>query len=103
MAGLFALACACTGSESSPDAGPDASIDASIDAGVSERRIFVTNTVRNASLGGIAGADALCATQAAGANLDGDFKAWLSTISSSASDRLTHSSVPYASVVAGVA
>ncbi len=47
MAGLFALACACTGSESSPD------------AGLSERRIFVTNTLQNANLGGIDGADAL--------------------------------------------
>jgi hypothetical protein len=66
-----------------------------MDSGVSERRVFVTSTVQTAALGGIAGADELCAAQAAGAELEGDFKAWLSTISSSVSQRLAHSTVPY--------
>jgi hypothetical protein len=57
--------------------------------------MFVTSTVQTAALGGVAGADELCAMQAADANLVGDFKAWLSTLSSSVSDRLAHSSVPY--------
>jgi hypothetical protein len=66
-----------------------------MDSGVSESRIFVTNTVQNADFGGIAGADALCAAQAADAGLQGEFRAWLSTQSSSVSDRLTHASGPY--------
>jgi hypothetical protein len=63
-----------------------------------ERRIFVTSTVQTAALGGIAGADALCATQAADANLDGEFKAWLSTTSSSVVDRLSHDGGPFVRV-----
>jgi hypothetical protein len=63
-----------------------------------ERRIFVTSTVYTAALGGIAGADARCATQADAAGLDGNFKAWLSTISSSVVDRLSHEGGPFARV-----
>jgi len=83
------------GTDSGTDSGIDAGADSGINAGVSERRIFITSTVHSANLGGIAGADALCARQAAVASLDGEFKAWLSTRSSSASDRLTHSGVRY--------
>ncbi|MBW2191987.1 MAG: hypothetical protein JRG93_20865, partial [Deltaproteobacteria bacterium] len=54
-----------------------------------------TNTVQNADFGGLDGADQLCATQAADAGLGGDFKAWLSTRSLSASDRLAHADGPY--------
>ena len=46
-------------------------------------------------MGGIAGADAICASEADTAGLDGEFKAWLSTLSSAAADRLAQSSVPY--------
>ena len=48
-----------------------------------DRRIFVTSAIQTAGLGGIAGADEICATEAADANLQGEFKAWLSTTSSS--------------------
>ena len=61
----------------------------------SERRMFVTSTIQSANLGGIAGADELCATQADGAGLDGNFEAWLSTTSSSVSDRLSHDGGPF--------
>jgi hypothetical protein len=61
-------------------------------------RIFVTSTGQNADLGGIAGADELCATQASEAGLQGVFKAWLSTKSSAAADRLAHSNGPYVRV-----
>jgi Collagenase NC10 and Endostatin len=68
----------------------------------SERRMFVTSTIQSANLGGIAGADALCATQADGAGLDGNFEAWLSTLSSSVSDRLSHEGGPFVLVNATV-
>jgi hypothetical protein len=60
-----------------------------------ELRVFVTETLQNANLGGIEGADQLCAAQAADANLEGDFKAWLSTRSSAVAERLTRANVPY--------
>jgi len=84
-----------SGVDASADASTDASTDSGTDSGVSQRRIFVTDTVQGANFGGISGADALCASQAAAASLQGEFKAWLSTISSSVSDRLTQSTVPY--------
>lgn len=64
----------------------------------SDRRIFVTSAVQTAGLGGIAGADEICATEAADANLQGEFKAWLSTTSSSVADRLSHDGGPFVRV-----
>jgi hypothetical protein len=63
-----------------------------------ERRIFVTSAIQTAGLGGIAGADEICATEAADANLQGEFKAWLSTTSSSVADRLSHDGGPFVRV-----
>ena len=85
----------CSDTETVTDAGTDSGVDAGSDSGVSEWRIFVTNSVQNANFGGLDGADQLCATQAADAGLEGNFKAWLSTRSLSASDRLTHADGPY--------
>jgi hypothetical protein len=97
LASLGLLACA--SSESPTDPGVDASVDAATDSGmdasVLERRIFVTDSVQNADFGGLDGADALCTSQALANGLEGEFKAWLSTMASSVSDRLTHSSDPY--------
>ena len=53
-----------------------------------ERRMFVTSTAQSGALGGIEGADALCAQQATEAGLEGEFRAWLSTTSSSVAERL---------------
>jgi hypothetical protein len=97
---------ACSGTEAATDAGTDSGTGgvagsggmggaAGTDAGVSERRIFVTETVQNANFGGLDGADQLCATQASEAGLEGEFKAWLSTSSVSVLDRLTHADGPY--------
>ena len=106
---------ACSGTEGATDAGPDSGTGgvagsggmggtaatggtggaAGTDAGVSEWRIFVTETVQNANFGGLDGADQLCATQASEAALEGEFKAWLSTSSVSVLDRLTHADGPY--------
>jgi hypothetical protein len=41
--------------------------------------IFVTSTTQTPALGGLAGADALCAQRAQAAKLPGTYKAWLST------------------------
>jgi hypothetical protein len=70
-------------------------MDSGVDAGLSEWRIFITNTVQNADLGGLDGADQLCVAQAADAGLEGDFKAWLSTRLLSVSNRLVHADGPY--------
>ena len=58
-------------------------------------RIFVTEMQRSGDLGGISGADALCASEAAAAGLEGEFRAWLSTSSSPVGDRLVQSTEPY--------
>jgi hypothetical protein len=67
----------------------------STDAGMTEWRVFRTETVQNANLGGVAGADAICAAQALEAGLEGEFKAWLSTIVSPVADRVTQAVGPY--------
>ena len=95
MVGLSACSDAETVTDAGTDSGVDAGSDSGVDSGVSEWRVFVTNTVQNANFGGLDGADQLCATQAADAGLGGDFKAWLSTRSLSASDRLAHADGPY--------
>jgi len=76
-----------------PDAGTDP--DAATDAGLEEIRVFVTASLRTADLGGIEGADALCAEEAESAGLDGEFVAWLSTRESSVADRFERSTAPY--------
>jgi hypothetical protein len=43
------------------------------------KRAFVTSSTSTANLGGIAGADALCATRANAASLGGTWVAWLSS------------------------
>ena len=65
------------------------------EAGPSEWRIFRTATAQNADLGGIEGADAICAAQASAAGLQGEFKAWLSTASLPVFDRVTRANGPY--------
>jgi hypothetical protein len=50
--------------------------------------VFVTSTPHNASLGGLAGADNICAGRAQAAGLAGTYRAWLSTSTVDAKDRL---------------
>lgn len=58
--------------------------------------VFVTrDTFYGVLLGGLDGADEICEQSALAAGLDGEYKAWLSTASSSAADRLSHAEVPY--------
>lgn len=51
--------------------------------------VFVTSTADTGNLGGLAGADAICAARAAAAGLPGNYRAFLSTSSVNAIDRLT--------------
>lgn len=80
---------ACDGVFSDPHATQDApSIDGQI--------VFTTSQqYRGGLLGGVEGADAICAEHASEAGLSGEFKAWLSQLGTSAADRLTHSARPY--------
>ena len=87
-----------TGDDAGIDAGTDSGVDGGIDGGASQKRIFITSTGHDANFGGLDGADQVCASQAADAGLEGEFKAWLSTLSVSASDRLTHADGPYVMV-----
>ncbi|MCC6847523.1 MAG: hypothetical protein IT294_03410 [Deltaproteobacteria bacterium] len=50
--------------------------------------VFATSTTHGGDLGGLAGADAICTTRAAGAGLSGAYVAWLSTATVNAIDRL---------------
>jgi len=87
------LACSSTDPSTDPGTGGDAGTGGA--AGLSEWRIFRTEAIQNANLGGVAGADAICAAQALDAGLEGEFKAWLSTIVSPVADRVTQAVGPY--------
>lgn len=56
--------------------------------------IFMTSTLHAGDFT-FAEANQICQNRADGVNLPGDFKVWLSTNGTSASDRLTHSNEPY--------
>jgi hypothetical protein len=53
------------------------------------KRVFVTSTVHDAALGGLAGADAICQARADAAGLGGTWTAWLSNSKKSAKTRIT--------------
>ncbi|MDX2015010.1 MAG: DUF1554 domain-containing protein [Myxococcaceae bacterium] len=59
------------------------------------KRIFVTSTTYGGDFGGPASADALCQGRAQAGALSGTYKAWLSTSTVNARDRITQSTVPY--------
>jgi len=65
------------------------------------KRVFITSTTYQGDLGGLSGADQRCLDRANAANLcggncpAGSFKAWLSSSSVSARDRLSHNTGPY--------
>jgi hypothetical protein len=52
------------------------------------KRVFITGDKFTADFGGISGADAKCATAASMAGLNGTFKAWISTTTVNAIDRI---------------
>lgn len=60
------------------------------------KRVFVTSSLHSGALGGLTEADNLCRMIGQGANLGkSDFKAWLSSASIAAKDRLAHSTATY--------
>lgn len=65
----------------------DAAADAA-DAGPL-KRVFVTSTVTNGNVGGVAGGDAKCAAAAVVGNLGGTFVVWLSVAGTAAPTRIT--------------
>ena len=81
---------ACDGVWSDPHT--QGSQDAAVDGNI----VFTTSKqYRGGLLGGVDGADAICADLASEAGLAGTFKAWLSQVDTSARDRLSHSTKPY--------
>lgn len=93
---VFAVA-ACGGDDTTgpdPDPLPREGLDAGADPGPS-KIIFVTSTRHDGDLGGPDGADAICAERASAAGLPGTFRAWLSSNTINAADRLEQSSGPY--------
>lgn len=64
------------------------------------RRVFLTSQSYDGNLGGLAGADAVCAALRSASSLHpGTFKAWLSTQLTNAASRMTHTTGPYADVL----
>lgn len=59
------------------------------------KKVFVLAAPVTADMGGVAGADQLCAQQAAGAKLTGTYLAWLSDSSQGPFNRFSKSTVPY--------
>jgi hypothetical protein len=60
------------------------------------KTVFITSAFyAGYRVGGLDGADAECQGLAVDAGLEGTYKAWLSTDTESAADRLTHATVPY--------
>ncbi|MBI2543103.1 MAG: hypothetical protein HYW24_02880 [Candidatus Aenigmarchaeota archaeon] len=59
------------------------------------KRVFITSTGYNGTLGGLSGADQKCQSLANAANLGGTWKAWLSDRTTAATSRLTHFNNPY--------
>ena len=64
-------------------------------AAAASKLVFVTSSRHTGNLGGVEGADAICATRAAAADLPGTFKAWVSASDAAARDRLSHGEAPY--------
>jgi len=75
--------------------GPVVEDDAGQPCGGRPCRVFVTSTRHEGNLGGIAGADAICAARAAEAGLSGRFLAWISDDESSPSTRFSQAPFPY--------
>jgi hypothetical protein len=57
--------------------------------------VFLTSTVQQGNLGGLAGADAICQQRAQAASLPGTYKAWLSDSTQSPATRFVQSPGPY--------
>lgn len=106
LTACLAASFACDAAPSSPDAEPppadargadEADARPPIDdTDVPHKVLFATSTKHNGDLGGLEGADALCAERAAAAGLEGSFMAWLSAPDVPARQRLAHAEMSYA-------
>jgi hypothetical protein len=56
---------------------------------------FVTSTTSDGNIGGVAGADTMCATAATNGCLPGTYMAWIGTTADSPNSRFTQANVPY--------
>lgn len=91
---MLALTVACTGVHSDPS-----TTHSPIKNHDDVKWVFGTSKrYQGGGLGGLEGADAICASHAAVASNAGTYKAWLSAYANPARDRLTHSALPYALV-----
>jgi hypothetical protein len=63
------------------------------------KTVFVSSSTWGGNLGGLTGADGKCQALASAAGLPGTYKAWLSSSTTNAKDRLTHSALPYVLVI----
>ncbi|MBC7800233.1 MAG: hypothetical protein H7Z10_06405 [Gemmatimonadaceae bacterium] len=81
-AGIDAVRDASGGRDAMPDAAP-------LPIPTGHNIVFLTNGLYTGNLGGLAGADAICNTEARAAGLPGAYVAWLSTPSIPAGTRLT--------------
>jgi len=59
------------------------------------RRVFITSELTTGTFGGLGAGDAICQTLADAADLGGTYKAWLSSSTIDARDRLSHVGKPY--------
>jgi hypothetical protein len=75
--------------------GPRGGAGGSGAAPVTHKRVFVTSHAEDGDFGGVAHADSLCQSVAAGESLGGTWRAWLSQSGSSAQSRLDHGTLPY--------
>ncbi|HFE44424.1 MAG TPA: DUF1554 domain-containing protein, partial [Nannocystis exedens] len=83
------------GVEECDDGNEDDSDGCTSNCEVDVRTVFITKGVYDGDLGGLTGADSICQGLAVGSQIEGTFKAWLSTVQESAADRLEHANVPY--------
>lgn len=78
-----------TGDAASPDASTGNDASSPVDAATSPTFVFVTRSVYDANMGGLAGADQRCQASAMAAKLPGTYRAWLSDGTTDAKTRIT--------------
>jgi hypothetical protein len=91
LALVLCAGCGRIGFDARGDVGGDPLGDETVDGALAINRVFVTRTTYPGDLGGLAGADAKCASEAAAGGLSGTFVALLSTSTVDAIDRLAGS------------
>jgi hypothetical protein len=91
LVSLMTAQVACGDGASDDEPTPDAEV-------IEVQLVFVTSTTHRGDFGGVEGADALCMERAGAAGLEGTFRAWLSTVDTPVTERLTQGTAPYVRV-----